>query len=198
MVRWKNSRVWVDSASFGISFDYSLILWQLVLLCFRLSHNQVARSKQHTPGNIPKPCSAASLGVGLVFFPLGDAERYVPLVFFSSHFNEIQKEWWLFYQKRISVELTSFLLPWSKPPKKRQGLSFWWAFPMKNRPWKKLFYFDRFQRPTDLAFSPICDVAPDDRRITTFMTMMSAEVLMERADLSYGKRVTGLAEIYFF
>eukprot|EP00434_Breviolum_minutum_P027025 symbB.v1.2.023896.t1/scaffold2196.1/size86116/6 len=27
-------------------------------------------------------------------------------------------------------------------------------------------------------------------RITTFMTMMSAEVLMERADLSYGKRVT--------
>ena len=83
----------MDSASFGISFDYSLILWQLVLLCFRLSHNQVARSKQHTPGNIPKPCSAASLGVGLVFFPLGDAERYVPLVFFSSHFNEIQKEW---------------------------------------------------------------------------------------------------------
>eukprot|EP00434_Breviolum_minutum_P041990 symbB.v1.2.037360.t1/scaffold5277.1/size39203/2 len=30
----------------------------------------------------------------------------------------------------------------------------------------------------------------DTRRITTFMTMMSAEVLMERADLSYGKRVT--------
>ena len=122
----------MDSASFGISFDYSLILWQLVLLCFRLSHNQVARSKQHTPGNIPKPCSAASLGVGLVFFPLGDAERYVPLVFFSSHFNEIQKEWWLFYQKRISVNLTSFCFP-GQNLQKAPRFEFLMAFP-----WRKI------------------------------------------------------------
>ena len=86
-----------------------------------------------------------------------------------------------------------------KTSKKGPRFEFLMAFPMKkNRPWKKLFFhFDSLPATTDLAFSQICDVAPDDRRITTFMTMMSAEVLMERADLSYGKRVTGLAEIYF-
>ena len=105
-------------SGFSILWNFFLITaWYYGSYCYyvlgfhRLSHNQVARSNQHTPGNMPKPCSAASLGVGLVFFPLGDAERYVPLVFFSSHSNEIQTEWWLFYQKRISVELTSFCFP---------------------------------------------------------------------------------------
>ena len=67
-----------------------------------------------------------------------------------------------------------------KTSKKGPRFEFLMAFPMKkNRPWKKLFFhFDSLPATTDLAFSQICDVAPDDRRITTFMTMMSAEVLM--------------------
>ena len=69
---------------------------------------------------------------------------------------------------------------------------------LNNRDWNKSFLFlNSLSETMDLAFSQICDIAQDDRRITTFMTMMSAEVLVECAHLSYGARVTGLVETVF-